>query len=217
LSRPRYKAVTLDLVGTIALFDPAEEIIARFAAAKGYPVGVEEARRAIRATRVSREGKTPREFYIELNEAVLRALGIPGTGEELLAYWFDPGNYRVEPCVPGALAELRGAGVKLGIVSNNLSWEVEALLGEAGLTGLFDAVATPDTAGVFKPHPGIFHYALRLLQAGPAEALHAGDSLREDYEAARAAGMDAVLVAERCPPRIKCIRSVCPLPPEVLG
>lgn len=217
MSRPRYKAVTLDLVGTIARFDPAEEIIARFAARKGHPVGAEEARRAIHAARVSREGKTPREFYIELNEAVLRILGVPGTGEELLAYWFNPENYSVEQCVPGALAELRGAGIRLGVVSNNLSWEVEALLDEAGLTGLFDAVATPDTAGSFKPSPGIFLHALRLLRARPAEALHAGDSLREDYEAARAAGMDAVLVAESCPPRIKCIRSICLLPPEVLG
>ncbi len=216
MSRQRYSAVTLDLVGTLAIFDPPEYIISRFAARKGVHVTPEEARRAIRSVHVERRGRNPREYYIALNQAVLSALHVPGTGEELLRYWFNPENYRVEACVADALQALRGRGVKLAVISNNLSWEVESLLAHTGLRSLFDAISTPDLSGAFKPSPKAFLYALEALHVAPPASLHAGDSLEEDYLAARAAGMSAVLVSQRCPQGATCIRSVCLLPEVVL-
>ena len=45
-----------------------------------------------------------------------------------------------------------------------------------------------------KPQPEIFLRTCRRLGVAPAEALHVGDSLREDYEGARAAGLRALLL-----------------------
>ena len=48
--------------------------------------------------------------------------------------------------------------------------------------------------GVAKPDPAIFERALARAGVAPHEALHVGDSLREDYHGARAAGLSALLL-----------------------
>jgi len=45
-----------------------------------------------------------------------------------------------------------------------------------------------------KPAPKIFHLALEKHAVDPEEALHVGDSLREDVEGAKKAGLHAVLL-----------------------
>jgi len=211
---PECRAATFDLVDTLAVFDPPEAIISRFTSRLGHPVPPRRVAEAMRSVRVDREGLNPRQYYVALNEAVLRALGVPATGEELLEYWFNPENYRLDPCAMPLLRALRESGIRTGIVSNNLSWEVEALLRETGIRGLVDAVATPDTAGAFKPSPAIFLYASRLLSASPREALHVGDSYSEDYLGALSAGMHALLLARHgCPPGATCVESLCLLVP----
>ena len=49
-------------------------------------------------------------------------------------------------------------------------------------------------AGVAKPHPGIFRRALAELDVEPEATLHVGDSVRKDYEGARNAGMQSLLL-----------------------
>ena len=105
-------------------------------------------------------------------------------------------RFRVFDDVPGALAELRAAGHRLVVVSN---WDVSLheMLAATGLDALVDGAISSAEAGQRKPAPGIFHRALALAGpgAGPARALHAGDSLELDVAGARAAGLRAVLVA----------------------
>ena len=48
------------------------------------------------------------------------------------------------------------------------------------------------SAGASKPDPAIFEYALELAGCSAARALHVGDSLEEDVNGARAAGIEAV-------------------------
>ncbi len=50
---------------------------------------------------------------------------------------------------------------------------------------------------VGKPNPEIFHRACRRLEVEPAESLHVGDSVSEDLEGARAAGLAALLLDRR--------------------
>jgi putative hydrolase of the HAD superfamily len=45
-----------------------------------------------------------------------------------------------------------------------------------------------------KPAPRIFHVALEKHAVDPEEALHVGDSLKDDVEGARKAGLHAVLL-----------------------
>jgi putative hydrolase of the HAD superfamily len=58
-----------------------------------------------------------------------------------------------------------------------------------------DAVVISAELGVAKPDPAIFNAALERLGAVAGDALHVGDSIEADVEGARAAGIEAVLVA----------------------
>jgi HAD superfamily hydrolase (TIGR01549 family) len=99
-----------------------------------------------------------------------------------------------------ALARLRGAGLRLGVVSNSDGRVVEALEA-AGLRGYFDVVVDSALAGVEKPDPAIFRTALDALGVPPAEALYVGDLYDVDVLGANAAGMPAMLLVPPGAPR----------------
>ena len=107
-----------------------------------------------------------------------------------------------------ALARLRGAGIRLGIVSNS-DGRVEQALTLAGLRDYFDVVVDSGLVGVEKPDPAIFQTALDALGVAPEEALFVGDLYEVDVVGARAAGMEAVLLtSERTPPDQRCRTAV---------
>jgi putative hydrolase of the HAD superfamily len=101
---------------------------------------------------------------------------------------FDP-----FPDAAPALEGYRRRGLRLIVVSN---WDVSlhAVLANVGLSPLLDGILTAAEAGVRKPAPGIFTQALALAGAGPAEAIHVGDSVEEDVAGAQAAGIEPILV-----------------------
>jgi putative hydrolase of the HAD superfamily len=92
-----------------------------------------------------------------------------------------------------ALRALRDRGLRLVVVSN---WDVSLpeVLARVGLLELIDGVVTSAAAGARKPDPAIFAAALDLAEARRGEALHVGDTLDEDIEGARAAGVRALLI-----------------------
>ena len=103
-----------------------------------------------------------------------------------------------------ALRRLRGAGLRLGVVSNS-DGRVEEALEAAGLRGYFDVVVDSALAGVEKPDPAIFRPALEALGVPPAATLYVGDLYEVDVLGARAAGMEAVLLLPPgAPPRVNC-------------
>lgn len=93
-----------------------------------------------------------------------------------------------------ALSRLREGGLRLGVVSNS-DGRVEAALEAAGLRPLFDVVVDSTLAGVEKPDPAIFRAALDALGVTPEEAIYVGDLYEVDVVGARAAGLEAVLLA----------------------
>jgi putative hydrolase of the HAD superfamily len=89
------------------------------------------------------------------------------------------------------LQELRTKGYKLGLVSNSARDVREfathhALDVDAGIGSVHH--------GKTKPHPSIFRAVLELLDVEPHEALMVGDTVADDIEGARDAGLQAVLV-----------------------
>jgi putative hydrolase of the HAD superfamily len=92
------------------------------------------------------------------------------------------------------LDRLRAAGLRLGVVSNS-DGRVEEALVAAGLRDRFEVVLDSALVGVEKPDPAIFRAALDALGVAPAEALYVGDLYEVDVVGARAAGMEAVLLA----------------------
>ena len=97
-----------------------------------------------------------------------------------------------------SLARLRQAGLKLGVVSNS-DGRVDQALAAAGVRHYFDVVVDSTLLGVEKPDPRIFHAALEALGVAPEEALYVGDLYEIDVVGARAAGLDAVLLASHEP------------------
>lgn len=93
-----------------------------------------------------------------------------------------------------ALDRLRQAGLRLGIISNS-DGRVALALEAAGLRDYFDVVVDSVLVGVEKPDPAIFRAALEALEIAPEDALYVGDLYEVDVVGARAAGMNAVLLA----------------------
>ena len=57
-----------------------------------------------------------------------------------------------------------------------------------------ESAVSSAAAGARKPDPAIFEPALELAGCAPEEALHVGDTVEEDVEGARAAGIRPLLI-----------------------
>jgi HAD superfamily hydrolase (TIGR01509 family) len=100
---------------------------------------------------------------------------------------------RIGAGVRESLVRLRGAGLKLAVVSNS-EGTIEQMLIEVGLRELLDAVVDSTVVGAIKPDPRIFQIALDRLGVSPADALMVGDSPSADVAGAHAAGLRAALL-----------------------
>jgi len=135
-------------------------------------------------------------------DLLLRHAGIARSGKtdaalgELRAWHDERGLWEEVPEGVGpALRRLRGAGLRLAVVSNS-NGTVRRLLERLGFLDLFEEVLDSAVEGVEKPDPRIFHLALQRLGASPQEALFVGDLYHVDVVGGRAAGVRVVLVDE---------------------
>ena len=100
--------------------------------------------------------------------------------------------WRLEAHCQEILAELKSREVKLGVISNFDS-RLFDLLRELGIAEYFDVVIISSRAPAAKPDPLIFQHALEQIGSQAKMSIHVGDSVRGDYEGARAAGLSALL------------------------
>lgn len=101
---------------------------------------------------------------------------------------------RLYPGVKAGLEFLRGAGYKLGCVTNKPAAFTEPLLKDMGIYDYFQLVVSGDTLPVRKPDPRPLLYAADFFQVDPTHALMVGDSI-SDVKAARAAGFQVICVS----------------------
>lgn len=101
--------------------------------------------------------------------------------------------WEVYPEVPGVLGDLKSQGYELGVISNFDTRFYEIFRG-LQLNQYFDSITISSLAGSAKPSPKIFHYALDQHAIDPEDAVHVGDSVREDLEGAREAKMRGLLI-----------------------
>ena len=111
----------------------------------------------------------------------------------LAAHFRDPGSWVVYGDVLPALEDLTTRGLALAVISN---WDshLPRLLEAMRLTPFFRVISVSAIEATGKPSPEIFRRTCRRLGVEPEEALHVGDSLRDDVEGARAAGLSALLL-----------------------
>lgn len=103
---------------------------------------------------------------------------------------------------------------RLHIITNGFAEIQQNKLDNSKITHYFQTITNSEMAGVKKPNPMIFQYALDLAQAQKESSIMIGDCLEADIQGALDHGMDAVFFNEnqtQAPTNIKQIHSLLEL------
>lgn len=109
----------------------------------------------------------------------------------LYDYFESPAPWFVYADVGSTLSRWQAAGITLGIVSNFDS-RIYSVLRSLQLAPYFSSVTISTEVGVAKPDRQIFAAALQKHDCPASQAIHIGDSYNEDYQAAKAAGLQGI-------------------------
>jgi len=136
------------------------------------------------------------ELWIAFTERIVRGMGGDADSAyecatELVAVWEQHDKFTLYEDVLPVLEELRGHGLKLGLISNG-SRDLDEFVRHHALE--VDCAIGSRAFGRTKPHPDIFRRALTLLEVEARETAMVGDSYEDDIEGARALGMRAFLL-----------------------
>ncbi|MCL1931814.1 MAG: HAD family hydrolase [Treponema sp.] len=104
------------------------------------------------------------------------------------------------PHVRETLAELRAAGLKLGLLSD---FPPKVKLEKLGLTDYWDTVFCSEYVGAIKPAVQPFLELAKALGCPPEQVLYVGNSRRYDAAGGRRAGMKTALITRRRASRTK--------------
>lgn len=110
---------------------------------------------------------------------------------ELYVHFSTSDPWYVYPDVPLALVNWRRLGIELGILSNFDS-RLYLVLQSLGLKEYFNSITISTQVCAAKPDLKIFKIALEKHNCYPEAAWHIGDSLKDDYEGAKAVGMRGI-------------------------
>jgi 2-haloacid dehalogenase len=77
----------------------------------------------------------------------------------------------VHPDVPGGVRSLAELGIRLVTLSNGSASIAQLLLADAGLDQAFESFLSVEEAGIWKPAPGAYAYALAACQVDPMDAM----------------------------------------------
>jgi putative hydrolase of the HAD superfamily len=143
-----------------------------------------------------------RTAFAEHRSATMRALfdlaGVTAT-EAFLASYLDAWESHTftDPDVPELLGFLRGAGIKVGVLSNTMwprAWH-EDVFRRDGVLDLIDGAVYTSEIDWTKPHPEAFRAAMTAVgSTNPARCVFVGDRPYDDVHGAKSAGMRAVLI-----------------------
>jgi len=125
----------------------------------------------------------------------------------LFEYFATSDPWELYPETLPVLQVLQQEGIQLGVISNFDSRLVRVLQA-LQLDGYFSSLTLSTQVGYAKPDPRIFQAALAAHGIPPAAAGHIGDSRRDDYQGAKAAGLRALWLDREgkessCPERIE--------------
>ena len=136
------------------------------------------------------------EVWVAFTERIVRGMGGDAAGAyecavEIVAFWEQHDKFTLYDDVPRVLEELRGHGLKLGLISNG-SRDLDGFVRHHALD--VDCAVGSRAFGRTKPHPDIFRRALTLLEVEAEETAMVGDSYEDDIEGVRALGIQAFLL-----------------------
>jgi HAD superfamily hydrolase (TIGR01549 family) len=197
------KAITFDLDGTLAHgaldSEDYESALIDYLHRIGYSGGsatLNKARQAMLEKMKKSQARNIELRFDLLYSNLLFDLGLDIT-QERLDYIEGLYNryYRIAiiPSVKEMLEELSGR-YKLAVVANAISNVSRLVLEKLDLAKYFDCIVLSRDLGVRKPDLEIFVYALRSMWVKGSEAVHVGDSLENDVQGGKNAGMKTVWI-----------------------
>ncbi len=95
------------------------------------------------------------------------------------------------------LRNVRAMGLRIGLISNTgmtPGTTFRTYLANNGMLEYFETLTFSDEVKMSKPAKEIFLMTLRSLDAAPAQAVHVGDSIRNDVAGARKCGLKTVWI-----------------------
>jgi putative hydrolase of the HAD superfamily len=140
------------------------------------------------------DGKVDHGFWWTFHTYLLEELGAmdDGVRSALVANTQHSANWdQIPPGTRDALERIR-QDYAVAVISN-ADGRIDAVLRRCGIADCFASITDSGIVGHEKPHPEIFHAALRAMKADAAESLYVGDVYSVDFVGARNAGMESVL------------------------
>lgn len=216
--------VLLDAFGTLVAMDPPAPVLRAHLAAAGYAFSARDVDEALAREiahyrsrmHVARDRAGLDALRAECGEVLADALG-PGAppAPEATRMLVASLRFRLHDDALGAMDALEVRGIRLGVVSN---WDcaLPDHLAALGVADRFAVIAVSAPVGAAKPDPAIFLHATSAVGVDPSRAMHVGDRRVEDYDGARAAGLQALLLdragTERGPDVITTLAAI----PEII-
>jgi putative hydrolase of the HAD superfamily len=208
LPSSRIKAIFFDAGATLLHPDPpVEQVYTREFAKEGAPFSPEDFARALTRTWEKVHSQAPADRYGGVageaefwNRFLNRVRGFldggsvsPEAFARLATHFRNPASWAIYDDVVPALDTLGARGLVFAVVSNWDSY-LPTLLESLGLADRFRTISVSAIEQTGKPAPEIFLRTCERLHVAPGQALHVGDSLAEDYQGARAAGLASLLL-----------------------
>jgi HAD superfamily hydrolase (TIGR01549 family) len=203
LKMEQIKAITFDLGGTLAHGELDKQNYRRALIGYFYEIGYSRGRAALDKSRQSMldrlrkaQAKNVELRFDVLYSGLLFDLGLHPT-QEKLEYIEQLYNrfFRID-FVPGLkemLIDLSGK-YNLAIISNVISNVSRFALQKLDFEKYFDYIVLSRDLGVRKPDPEIFNFVLNSWGIEGSEAVHVGDSLENDVQGGKNAGMKTVWI-----------------------
>ena len=129
--------------------------------------------------------------------------------EEVYEAFSTGKHWALYPETLSVLQFLKSKGYEIGIVSN-FDTRLFSIARDLNIQQYIDSVTISTLVQAAKPAPKIFEYALSQHVIEPEEAIHVGDSVQDDWEGARGAGLTAIIVSRDAPlsPSVDTIQSL---------
>lgn len=208
--RPDTRAVFFDAVGTLIFPNPSALVVyADVARAAGLDLPADEVQRrfvaayrtqesADRAARwVTSEERERARWKAIVCETLVGVADPDACFDTLYDHFARPSAWAVAPHAGEVIGALVARGLTVGLGSNYDARIYPVLDGFPELAPLRERVVVSAAVGFRKPAVEFFAEVVRVCGCEPKQVAFVGDDVENDYDGARAAGLDAILIAER--------------------